>query len=112
MPFQVGQFLGAGFPAQHRIAVGEAAEAGDDLAVRLGVTGELLHLGTPGLPGQFPEQLDTALLGRQVFAVLQGQVQEHPVNGGQLPAAAGNGIRYFNLPVNMRKPTDDIGDPA
>ncbi len=34
------------------------------------------------------------------------------VNGGQLPAAASNGIRYFNLPVNMRKPTDDIGDPC
>ena len=34
------------------------------------------------------------------------------INGGQLPSAAGNGIRYFKLPVNMRKPTDDIGDPA
>lgn len=33
------------------------------------------------------------------------------VNGGQLPAAAANGIRYFKLPVNLRKPTDDIGDP-
>lgn len=34
------------------------------------------------------------------------------INGGQLPPAASNGIRYFKLPVNMRKPTDDIGDPA
>ncbi len=34
------------------------------------------------------------------------------IAGGQLPPAGSTGIRYFKLPVNMRKPTDDIGDPA
>ena len=34
------------------------------------------------------------------------------IDGGQLPVAAASGIRYFKLPVNMRKPTDDIGDPV
>jgi glyoxylase-like metal-dependent hydrolase (beta-lactamase superfamily II) len=33
------------------------------------------------------------------------------INGGQLPAPGSTGIRYFKLPVNMRSPTDDIGDP-
>lgn len=33
------------------------------------------------------------------------------INGGQLPPPGGTGIRYFKLPVNMRNPTDDIGDP-
>ena len=34
------------------------------------------------------------------------------INGGQLPKPGGTGIRYFKLPVNMRTPTDDIGDPV
>ncbi|MGB5703836.1 MAG: MBL fold metallo-hydrolase [Polyangiales bacterium] len=34
------------------------------------------------------------------------------INGGQLPPAGSTGIRYFKLPINMRNPTDDIGDPA
>ncbi|MGB5194982.1 MAG: MBL fold metallo-hydrolase [Polyangiales bacterium] len=33
------------------------------------------------------------------------------INGGHLPPPGGTGIRYFKLPVNMRNPTDDIGDP-
>ena len=33
------------------------------------------------------------------------------IHGGQLPPPGGTGIRYFKLPVNMRNPTDDIGDP-
>lgn len=31
------------------------------------------------------------------------------VNGGTLPAPHQNGIRYFNLPLNLRVPTDDVG---
>lgn len=34
------------------------------------------------------------------------------INGGQLPRPGGTGIRYFKIPVNLRKPTDDIGDPV
>lgn len=34
------------------------------------------------------------------------------INGGVLPSIQGNGMRYFKIPVNMRKPTDDIGDPT
>jgi glyoxylase-like metal-dependent hydrolase (beta-lactamase superfamily II) len=34
------------------------------------------------------------------------------INGGRLPPPGTTGIRYFKLPVNMRAPTDDIGDPA
>ena len=34
------------------------------------------------------------------------------INGGQFQPAGSTGIRYFKLPVNMRNPTDDIGDPA
>jgi glyoxylase-like metal-dependent hydrolase (beta-lactamase superfamily II) len=34
------------------------------------------------------------------------------INGGQLPQPGKTGIRYFKIPVNMRKPTDDIGDPV
>jgi glyoxylase-like metal-dependent hydrolase (beta-lactamase superfamily II) len=33
------------------------------------------------------------------------------IDGGQLPPPGGTGIRYFKLPVNMRNPTDDIGNP-
>ncbi len=34
------------------------------------------------------------------------------INGGQLPQPGSTGIRYFKVPVNLRKPTDDIGDPT
>lgn len=34
------------------------------------------------------------------------------INGGRLPPAQANGLRYFKVPVNMRKPTDDAGDPS
>ena len=34
------------------------------------------------------------------------------INGGQLPQPGATGIRYFKVPVNMRKPTDDVGDPV
>jgi len=34
------------------------------------------------------------------------------INGGRLPRAEANGIRYFKLPVNMRNPTDEIGEPS
>lgn len=34
------------------------------------------------------------------------------IHGGQLPAPGATGIRHFKIPVNMRKPTDDIGDTA
>lgn len=32
------------------------------------------------------------------------------VNGGTLPAPHANGIRYFNLHLNLREPTDDVGE--
>jgi len=34
------------------------------------------------------------------------------IDGGQLPKPGSTGIRYFKLPVNMRAPTDDIGEPV
>ncbi len=34
------------------------------------------------------------------------------INGGQFTAPGSTGIRYFKVPVNMRNPTDDIGDPV
>ena len=34
------------------------------------------------------------------------------INGGRLPSPGRSGIRHFKLPVNMRNPTDDVGDPA
>ena len=34
------------------------------------------------------------------------------ISGGQLPQPGSTGIRYFKVPVNMRKKTDDIGDPS
>ncbi len=34
------------------------------------------------------------------------------ISGGELPRPGATGIRYFKIPVNMRKPTDDIGDPV
>lgn len=33
------------------------------------------------------------------------------INGGRFQPAGSTGIRYFKLPVNMRAPTDDLGDP-
>ncbi len=32
------------------------------------------------------------------------------ISGGRFPAPGTTGIRYFKLPVNMRTPTDDIGN--
>ena len=34
------------------------------------------------------------------------------IDGGQLPPPGSTGIRYFKMPVNMRKATDDVGDPV
>lgn len=33
------------------------------------------------------------------------------VNGGRFFPPASNGIRYFKIPVNMKTPTDDAGEP-
>ncbi|MFW2389751.1 MAG: MBL fold metallo-hydrolase [Polyangiales bacterium] len=32
------------------------------------------------------------------------------INGGRFSAPGSSGIRYFKLPVNMRAPTDEVGD--
>lgn len=32
------------------------------------------------------------------------------INGGRLPAAHANGLRYLVIPLNLKAPTDDIGD--
>jgi glyoxylase-like metal-dependent hydrolase (beta-lactamase superfamily II) len=54
------------------------------------------------------QERDTALdAPRLLFQSVQVNI-----NGGQLPRAGSTGIRYFKVPVNMRKPTDDIGDPT
>jgi glyoxylase-like metal-dependent hydrolase (beta-lactamase superfamily II) len=34
------------------------------------------------------------------------------VNGGRFPPPAQNGIRYFKIPVNLRRPTNEIGEPV
>ncbi|MFW6050040.1 MAG: MBL fold metallo-hydrolase [Myxococcota bacterium] len=33
-------------------------------------------------------------------------------DAGRLPPAHGNGIRYFRLPLNLKNPTDEAGQPA
>jgi glyoxylase-like metal-dependent hydrolase (beta-lactamase superfamily II) len=33
------------------------------------------------------------------------------VAGGRLPPEHDNGVRYFNLPLNLKKPTDETGQP-
>jgi glyoxylase-like metal-dependent hydrolase (beta-lactamase superfamily II) len=33
------------------------------------------------------------------------------VAGGRLPPEHANGVRYFNLPLNLKKPTDETGQP-
>lgn len=32
-------------------------------------------------------------------------------DAGRLPPEHGNGIRYINLPLNMKRPTDEVGQP-
>lgn len=34
------------------------------------------------------------------------------INAGKLPEAHGNGIRYLRVPLNLRRPTNDAGDPV
>jgi glyoxylase-like metal-dependent hydrolase (beta-lactamase superfamily II) len=34
------------------------------------------------------------------------------VDGGRLPPPHDNGIRYLAVPLNMKRPTDEAGDPA
>lgn len=34
------------------------------------------------------------------------------VNAGKLPSPHANGKRYLNVPVNLFKPTDEVGDPV
>ncbi len=54
------------------------------------------------------EERDSALdAPRLLFQSVQFNI-----NGGQFAKPGSTGIRYFKLPVNMRAPTDDIGDPV
>ena len=34
------------------------------------------------------------------------------IAAGRLPAAHGNGIRYLRMPLNLKRPTDDVGLPV
>ena len=43
---------------------------------------------------------------------LRFQSVQFNINGGRFAKPGSSGLRYFKLPVNMRAPTDDIGDPG
>jgi hypothetical protein len=64
--------------------MGEAAKAGDDIPVRDGIAGEIIHSRGAGFGCQLAEQPDAFILDSPVLAVFQRQVEEYPVNGGQL----------------------------
>lgn len=56
---------------------------------------------------EFRQQRDAKLAQpRLIFQSVQVNV-----DGGRLPRAHANGIRYFRLPLNLNQPTDDLGVP-
>src|ERR687893_2017609 len=74
--------LGRGLPAQDAIPVREPPEPLDYVPVPCGVGG---YVGGPWLVRKPPEQLDGAALVFPVLAVHERHVQEHPLEGGDLP---------------------------
>src|SRR5690349_21001776 len=78
---QEGQLLGGRRPTQDRVAVGEAAEARDDVAV---AHGEVVGL----LVAQGREQLDAAVLLREVLGVHERHVEEGALRRRQLAIGA------------------------
>src|SRR5918993_269589 len=74
--------LGRSLPAQDPIPVREPPEPLDDLPVPLGVGG---YIGSTGLLCEQPEQLDGPALILPVLAVHERHVQEHPLEGRELP---------------------------
>src|SRR5918999_4450183 len=74
--------LGRGLPAQDPISVWEPPEPLDYVPVPCGVGG---YVGRPWLVRKLPEQLDGAALVFPVLAVHERHVQEHPLEGRELP---------------------------
>src|ERR671910_772952 len=74
--------LGRGLPAQDPIPVWEPPEPLDYIPVPCGVGG---YVGGPWLVRKPPEQLDGAALVLPVLAVHERHVQEHPLEGRELP---------------------------
>ena len=62
--------------------MGEPAEAGDNVAMRPRVAGEICDLVAAGYRGQFFEQRNALFLYVQVFTVLQRHEQEDLVDDG------------------------------
>src|SRR5215210_2044537 len=74
--------LGRGLPAQDLVPVREAPEPLDYLPVPRGVGG---YIGPARPVREKAEKLDGAALILPVFAVHERHVQEHPLEGGELP---------------------------
>src|SRR5919112_1009061 len=74
--------LGRGLPAQDPIPVREPPEPLDYVPVPCGVGG---YVGSPWLVRKPPEELDGAALVLPVLAVHERHVQEHPLEGRELP---------------------------
>src|SRR5918996_5514500 len=74
--------LGRGLPAQDAIPVREPPEPLDYIPVPCGVGG---YVGGPRLVRKPPEKLDGAALVLPVLAVHERHVQEHPLEGRELP---------------------------
>src|SRR5687768_11104933 len=75
---QEGLLLRRSDAPEHRVAVWEAAEAGDDVVVELC---PLQGLGVAGLVGQALAEGDAGLLVGEVLGVLPRQVEERPERG-------------------------------
>src|ERR1043166_5189626 len=74
------RFFRRRYPAQCRIAVGEAAEAPDDLLMAQDIGEVVIGLGAllrRGVLDPLPKQREGAGLVHQVFAMLEGRSEEH-----------------------------------
>jgi len=69
--------------------MGKATETGDDIPMRHRIAGEIIHSRGARFRRQGGKQLDTLVLDRRVLAVLQGKVEENPVNRGHLAVSTG-----------------------
>ena len=87
-PLEVFPLLGGTFAPEHRVAVREAAEAGNDVVVvyRVAVAGfEILTLRRRALVEQRFGQLHGQSLAPGVLDVLQGHVNKNPLQGRKSP---------------------------
>src|SRR5215211_3003662 len=98
--------LGRGLPAQDLVPVREAPEPLDYLPVPRGVGG---YIGPARLVREKAEKLDGAALILLVFAVHERHVQEHPLEGGELPVQR---VLDGVLRGLERRPVGGVGAPV